>query len=235
MHLISRRTAVSIAAGAPFVPMLGGAAGAATQQDITPRLNAEQAGKTALLILDMQLDFLQVSGKLPVAQDQVPNLIVVVNKLLGGAAERGWIPLNIVNDYSSWDITNLFRNYAAISGTPGAALDPRVQMDGARRFTKNVSDAFTNPELVKFIDSNRIGKVIIGGVFAEACVTSTARGAIRRGLTPFVVSDAVASGSDAVRDAAITSLRSTGVIVASSSEIFDSRRLMPGEADERHG
>jgi nicotinamidase-related amidase len=178
-----------------------------------------QASGTALLVLDMQLDFLSATGKFPVDKDQARNVTNVVNRLLAEAKDRGWTPIIILNSYSAWDIFNLFRNGAAIAGSAGAALDPAVNAGDAPHFTKRVGDAFSNPALVDYLRTHDIGRVIITGVYAEACVTATAAGAAHHGLTPIVVANAVASGSDKKREAALSSLRANHVVVANSDDI----------------
>lgn len=181
-----------------------------------------QASGTALLVLDMQLDFLSSTGKFPVDQDQARDVTNVVNRLLAEAKHRDWTPIIVVNSYLAWEFFNLFRNGAAIAGSAGAALDPAVNAGDASHFTKRVGDAFSNPALVDYLRIHNIGRVIITGVYAEACVTSTAGGAARHGLTPIVVANAVASSSDKKRETALSSLRANDVVVANSDDVLDS-------------
>jgi nicotinamidase/pyrazinamidase len=221
--MITRRTIISALTGAGAILALSIAVKSnVIQGGIMPGGEGmSQASGTALLVLDMQLDFLSATGKFPVDKDQAHDVTDVVNMLLAGAKDRGWTPIVIVNSYSAWDFFNLFRNRAAIEGSSGAALDPRVNVGDAPYFTKRVGNAFSNPALVDYLRTHEIGHVIIAGVYAEACVTSTAEGAVRHGLTPIVVANAVASRSDKRREAALSSLRANDVVVANSDDLLD--------------
>jgi nicotinamidase-related amidase len=173
---------------------------------------------TALLVLDMQRDFLRADGRYPVDRGQAEQVIAAVNRLISLARKRGWPTMAIVNAYAWWDPNNLTRNFAAVAGSPGGAIDPRVQL-AAPTFSKREPNAFSNPDLLKRLRDLGVRRVIIAGVYADACVAATARGALRVGLTPIVIADAVASRSEAARTRALTTLKGAGVGVATCAEL----------------
>jgi len=179
--------------------------------------------RKALLVLDMQRDFLEAQGRFPVDQGQAPSVIWSVNTLLAAAARQGWLIAAVYNSYSPWDVENLFRNFAALRDSAGAAFDPRVEVQHLPRFAKSEPDAFSNPALGAFLRKNGAETVAIAGVFAEACVTYTAMGAARSGFRPVVVSDAVASGSEERRASALETLKARSISVETVRDLVGSQ------------
>ena len=75
-----------------------------------------------------------------------------------------------------------FASGAAMKNSFGSALDPLVtRIAGAPYFAKHRGDAFSNDALERFLVSNDIGRVVLAGVYADACIYCTARSAINRG------------------------------------------------------
>jgi nicotinamidase-related amidase len=176
---------------------------------------------TALLLLDLQRDFLKSDGRLPVAREAVDGLLANVNRLATHFAGQGGLVIYVLNEFSPWDFpANLFRRHAALRGRPGAELDPRVQVMSERRFPKAAGDAFSNPQLSPFLRENGVGKVLVAGVFAEACVTRTVSGARRLGFVPIVIADAVAGASRAKTEAALRRMRERGIVSTTSGELL---------------
>jgi nicotinamidase-related amidase len=103
--------------------------------------------------------------------------------------------------------------FCAIKGTPGAKLDPRVRAEGTRYLAKQHGHAFTNPELPALLARLKIRKVLLAGVFANGCVRSTARGAVRRGYQTVILADCVASGSERSTRRALVSMRGLGASI----------------------
>jgi nicotinamidase/pyrazinamidase len=175
----------------------------------------------ALLLLDLQRDFLAPDGRLPVAQEAVAGLLARVNELATRFAHEGAPVVLITNEFSPWDVpANLFRCNAALRGSKGAELDPRVMVASEYRFTKRVGDAFSNPALGAFLRERGVRDLYIGGVFSEACVTRTALGARAQGFIPHVLSDAVAGASRQASEKALGRLRGNGVAVTAATDLM---------------
>jgi nicotinamidase/pyrazinamidase len=187
---------------------------------VTEVTQGEGAGRTALLVLDFQVDFLQPGGRLPVAQDQVPGMLQATNRVIRAAEAGGMEVVYIGNEFGRWDIpANWFRNNAAIRDQPGARLDDRVIVINRQYFPKRRGDAFSNPLLGEFLQSRKVGHVILAGVYANACVRFTARGALRRGFRVTVLRDAVAAANDRKREVALQGMQRRGVKLADSTNV----------------
>lgn len=186
-----------------------------------PRISRYDNPRAALIVLDMQRDFLAADGKLKVGEAQIPSLIATVNRLLDGLPGERVDVVYVANEFSPTDIiANWFRNYAAIRGTTGAKLDPRVEAGRGPTFTKSAPDAFSNSKLDAHLRQREVNHVVIVGVFATGCVKHTARGALNRGYQVTVVRDGVADRSAADVNQALATLSEDGARVLDSSAIL---------------
>lgn len=66
---------------------------------MTGTARREGEARTALLVLDFQVDFLHHGGRLPVAQDQVPGMLEAANRVIRAADARG---MEIIYILSGW-------------------------------------------------------------------------------------------------------------------------------------
>jgi nicotinamidase-related amidase len=166
--------------------------------------------------MDLQRDFLEDGGRMPVARAQVEPLLESVAGLRDEALAAGRPVLRVENLYSPSDVGNLFRKQAAVRGNAGAEWDPRVASDGEGPFTKDAPDAFTNADFDLTLRQRQVNHLVLAGVFADGCVKWTARGARNRGYRVTLVEPAVAAATDSARRVALGELRAEGVDVVSS-------------------
>jgi nicotinamidase-related amidase len=172
------------------------------------------ASGTALLLIDFQTDFLSSSGRMPVAPGQVQPLIKAARRAVDEAQDHRVLIVRIGNEFRPGDVIgNLFRHRAAIRGSVGARWDDRINPPDTTFLPKWKSDAFCNPSLAALLEERGVGQVRLAGLYAKACVTATAKGAQRRGLSVQVIGDATACSSDRSREVALDNLRRLGVEV----------------------
>jgi len=70
---------------------------------------------TALLLIDLQIDFLADNGRMPVGGANAERVISVANRLVELFEERRWPIIVIFNQFKQSDfLGNFFRRYAAI-------------------------------------------------------------------------------------------------------------------------
>jgi nicotinamidase/pyrazinamidase len=186
---------------------------------------------TALVLCDLQRSFLEPSGAMPVAQDEVEPLINAVNASVDAAHNQVVPVIYIRDEYSPFQfIGNFSRDYAALRYEAGSAFDPRVNSTAGVSFTKQSPDAFSNDAFESYLETIGIGRLVMAGVFADRCVLETAKSASARGYKVTIISDAVASSSNAARDDALRQLKDSGVQVESSKEFIAS---LDGEKSEK--
>ena len=151
--------------------------------------------RPALLLVDVQRDFLARSGLEPDAT----ALVAAIARLLDAMRARNWpvfhIHTRVAADGSDW-MPHWRRagRGECIAGTSGAeppeALRPR---SGETVLTKRFFDAFDNEALVPALRAASVGTVIVAGIHTHACVREAAVSAYSRGFDVFVPTDAIGS------------------------------------------
>jgi len=177
---------------------------------------------TAVLLLDLQRDFLETSGRMPISAGDADMVIAAANRLVRHAESAGWQQIFIRNEFREADwIGNLFRRRAAIEGSVGAEIDPRVVFPTSSLvISKAKPDAFTNPALAEALRSAGIRQIVILGVMAEGCVRATVKSARNRGFSVTVVADGVASRRDFLKRFGLKSMQKAGASVIECSEML---------------
>lgn len=172
------------------------------------------ARRGALLLIDFQEDFLAPNGRMPVDQGQVQPVLEAAHRAVDEAQLVEDLIVKIGNEFKPSDkVGNLFRHHAAMKGSHGAAWDGRIDPPGSTYLSKWRADAFCNPDLFALLEKVNVGQVRLAGLYAKACVSATAKGAHRRGLSVQVIGQATACSSDRSRRVALDKLRRMGIVV----------------------
>ncbi len=153
--------------------------------------------RDAIVILDLQADFLESFGKRPLPAAIAQRLLDVAHAAFAGELVPDALPVLAQSAYSAdARLGNFLRKRVTIEGTRGADLDSRLEVpDGVRIFTKSRSSAFSDPAFEPYLRENGVTRLIVVGVPAEGSVRATARDAARRGFEVRVPLDAVATDS----------------------------------------
>ena len=138
----------------------------------------------ALLVIDLQSDFTRKTGKGSYRADEVNSALMSVNALARSAHASG-VPVvsirQVVTAPLAAFVGRILAGPAGIAGSPGIGLDPRLDLNAERDFIKSRGDAFSNPELERWLGDNKIGKLRIVGLDGCYCVRLTSLGALNRG------------------------------------------------------
>lgn len=184
--------------------------------------------KSALLLIDLQIDFLSDNGRMPVGATNAERVITTANKLVNLYEDRHWPTFVIYNQFKRTDtIANFFRNHAAIEGSEGGNMDPRILIHDGLFFSKNKSSAFTNPDLPEHLKNMGINHVVICGVYAEGCVRATALDAQRANLRTTLISDGVASNRNSKFKWALSHMQKRGIRIMSFEDYLESDIITP--------
>jgi nicotinamidase-related amidase len=184
--------------------------------------------KSALLVIDVQKDFTQSSGRLPVDLNHVEQMIANINAIVASTDTETLLPIYIGNEFRKLDPLNIFRNFCAIRGTAGCGLDPRLKIVGDMYFSKEEGDALSNPALVSFLRKSKIEHLYLTGLQAEACVYRTFRGALKHGFSCSVIQDAIASKTEARRQRMLRKFASQGANIVSTTQLLGRYESRPG-------
>ncbi len=163
-------------------------------------LDALDPARTALLIVDMNVDFAHEGGGMFVPASA--GILPQVKRLAAACRARGAPVLYAVHahhkDGGDMGLTGRYREpiwerKALIDGTPGVRVHPELQpQPGDVVFKKQRHDAFYGTPLELTARSLGLESLIVVGTVSQVCCESTVRAAFFRDLIPILISDGVA-------------------------------------------
>lgn len=136
--------------------------------------------KTALLVIDMQNDYLYEKRKKRFSYD-TEALTAAVNGLIREYSGAGRDVIYIRHIIQDLPTNRLLFGYS-IAGTEGAELYGGLDVVSDYRFDKLVGDALSNRALRALIGEKGYEALHLCGLDECGCVTATALGAVKRGL-----------------------------------------------------
>jgi nicotinamidase-related amidase len=185
--------------------------------------------RTVLLLIDLQRDFLETDGRLPVPLADAARVIAVANRMIKHAQKTGWTMIWIKNEFRWTQFPgNLSRKFAAMRGSRGAEIDPRINCSTEHKMVvKCEADGFSNLQLEVALKDLAPERVIALGLMTDECVQETTRGAIKRGYSVEIVEDGVASMTEADHQRGLANLRECGAILKMSEELLTIVSMLP--------
>ncbi len=147
------------------------------------------SGKKALIVVDMQNDYLWENRK-PMFSYNTSALVNAVNQLIGECSRRGDDVIYIGQVFPNI-ITNRWLIGFSIKGTAGAALYPEMAIVSEHYFEKKLPDSFTSRSFKNFMAEQQYSEVTVCGLDLCGCVGATAKGAVKAGLYVTLAGSAV--------------------------------------------
>ena len=156
--------------------------------------------KIALLVIDMQNDYLCAERKKRFAYDTA-GLVGRVNGLIRRYSDAGQDVIYIRHIIQNLPTNRLLFGYS-LAGTEGAELYGGLDRASDYVFDKLLGDALSNRELGALIRQKGYERLHLCGLDECGCVASTALGAKKRGIEAEILRDGTATvfhGSKAAR------------------------------------
>ena len=150
--------------------------------------------KTALLVIDMQNDYLYPKRMKRFAYD-THGLVSCVNGLIRRYDGEGRDVLYIRHIIQNLPTNRLLFGYS-LAGTEGAELYGGLDVVSDYVFDKLVGDALSNRKLLALIEQKGYERLHLCGLDECGCVASTALGAKKRGLEAEILRDGTATVFD---------------------------------------
>lgn len=147
--------------------------------------------KTALIVIDMQNDYLYDKRKDTFAYN-TSELVSSVNELIHQYAENNCDVIYIRHIIQNFPTNRLLFGYS-IAGTEGAELFSGLDVVSKYCFDKLVGDALSNKKLRMLIEEKGYETLHLCGLDEFGCVTSTALGAAKRGIKAEIIRKGVAT------------------------------------------
>lgn len=191
-------------------------------------MDREQMERTALLIVDMQRDFVDPDGALRVAG--AAATVPTVARLLAHAREMGWTVAHVIRLHDregrNADMTrrHLFseggKGYC-VEGTPGAEIvDELAPEAGEAIVAKTRNSGFLHTGLESMLRSLGVKRVVVAGTQYPNCIRATANDAMSLDFETIVATDACSAQTPEIAAANILDLRNMGISCRSVSEII---------------
>jgi nicotinamidase-related amidase len=181
--------------------------------------------KTALLIIDMQNDFVIPSAPVP-----APGALGIIPLIAGLARRSRATGLPVVYtqemhraDGSDFGIELEFEPAHCLEGTDGLDIVDGLRPEPGDRVIRNKRryDAFLGTDLDFVLRGAGAENLIVTGVCTDICVSSTVQHARNLDYRCFVVRDATAGTSRQRHEAALLCLEHVFAHVATATEITD--------------
>lgn len=141
--------------------------------------------KTALIVIDMQNDYLYEKRKdrFLYNTDELTNS---VNKLIHQYNDNGCDIIYVRHIIQNLPTNRLLFGYS-IAGTEGAELFSGLDIVSEYCFDKLIGDALSNKKLRELIKQKGYEELHICGLDECGCVASTAFGALKRGIKATII------------------------------------------------
>jgi nicotinamidase-related amidase len=181
--------------------------------------------RTALLIIDMQNDFV-LEGK-PYAVAGARAVVPKIQEVLSLFRARGLPVIHVLRvhrpDGSDVEIIRQerFRNNPfAVAGTHGAAvIDELKPREGEYVLEKIRMSAFIGTELDLLLRSLGVTSVVVTGIQTPNCIRTTVFDAIAFNYPVILVDDAVGAASEEIHRANVRDMANIGVQVVRSADL----------------
>jgi len=165
----------------------------------------------ALLVIDMQIDYIGEDAKFPIEKSQTENLIIKINEIIDEYHKDNYSIIYLRRIFKKNDIGNFSRNYACLEGSPGMEIDPGINIVSQNIFDKYAPDSFSSNEFENFLIENKVNELYLCGVMADECVYETALGGHNRNYKINYIANAVGSTSVKNIEKAIKKLNKKGI------------------------
>lgn len=162
-------------------------------------IDAESRSGEALLIIDMQEDFTALAGRGDWDTEALADCMETIAVLATEARARGE-PVIVIRQVfeGAWAnaLNGFFNDGRGNATSAGRRLDPRLQVTPDIDIEKPYGDAFSNPELDRFLAEKNIGNLRLVGLDGAHCVKNTAHGARNRDYGVVIEQAGILSASE---------------------------------------
>ena len=144
--------------------------------------------KTALVVIDMQEDYLRENRKKMFSYGDA--LVTSVNRAIAVYRARGCDVLYVKQVFQNIITNRVFIGFT-IKGTPGAEIFSKVDVVSDHVFEKYFSDSFSAKAFREHVAATGYSKLVLCGLDECGCVGATAKGAVKAGLRVTMLTDCI--------------------------------------------
>ena len=191
----------------------------ASEISIGKPIERDSTEKSALLVIDIQGSTTGEQSLTDCYKQESDTLIQRINRIILKANQNKIPIIYIRNEISNWFV-NLLNN-SMEKGSAGAAFDKRLMILSKFIIPKEKNDAFSNPRLDSILNANKVNKLFIVGLDAAYCVNSTILAATNRAYKVSVITDALVSESDSLKNKMLNEYLSRNVELLNMKDFLD--------------
>ena len=174
--------------------------------------------RSAMLVIDIQEGTTGRASRTSHYKNGSDELIKKINHVTKTAYSNGLRIIYIRNEVSDWFI-NMIDN-SMQKGSEVALLDTRLLVLNNHIIHKERQDAFSNLMLDTILVKNEISTLYVTGLDAAFCVNRTIEAAINRNYRVVVVSDAIISETDSLKNFMMKKYAEKNVELINSEEFI---------------
>ena len=186
---------------------------------------------SAILIIDIQEGTTGNSSILDSYKQKSAELIKNVNTVIT-YADSLRIPVLYIKQETENCLLNLVSDNALAKGYSGSELDVRLKKVSNHIFPKQKMDAFSNPDLDKFLIERCITNLFVVGLDAAFSLNLTVFAAQNRGYVIYIIEDAVLSVIPSLKYEMLQEFKTSGMNVIkldeSKAKIYESQTWFKG-------
>lgn len=171
----------------------------------------------ALLVVDIQE---ATTGQASLNQHYInesERLIQNINEI-ATIFKRQHLPVIYIRSEITNPLVNLL-NSSFAKGSVGAELDQRLQLVSSSIIVKSRNDAFINTTLDDILEKNRVNTLYIVGLDAANCINLTTQAAQNRNYNIRLISEAILSESEEMKDSMFVEFRERNVEVLNLNQL----------------
>jgi nicotinamidase-related amidase len=165
-----------------------------------------------LIVLDIQ----EFPKKSMLLDSAVMKMIQNVNSLISHFKTE-----NVIYIKATGKAINISLKGFSIDTLPAPNLDRTLNIVSKNIFIKVEGDAFTSPELMSFLESKKVKRIVLVGLMAEKCIYDTALGGKDKGYDIMIVPEGIVGMSQEKKDKAIEKMKDKGIEFMPMTEIIN--------------
>lgn len=186
---------------------------------------------SAILIIDIQEGTIGNSSFVDSYNQQSDDFMENVNAVITIADSLQIPVIYIKQETENW-LLNFASNNILAQGSPGSEFDSRLKIVSNHIFPKQKMDAFSNPDLDKFLIERCITNLFIVGLDAAFSLNLTVFAAQNRGYVIYIIEDAVLSVIPSLKYEMLQEFKTSGMNVIkldeSKAKIYESQTWFKG-------
>lgn len=187
--------------------------------------------RTALLLIDFQVDFGSAEGQMAQRGADVGSVreaVADAQELVDGARQAGVSVLFVRLLTHPGGESRIVREAKqrrsepdlCVDGTPGANFIGPQPLPGETVVSKTRFSAFAHTGLAEQLHAQGIDTLVLAGLTTECCVASSAWHALEQDFHVFIAANACAAYEPALHDNALRALALSGAVLKPTSDIL---------------